>query len=83
MQRKVQHRHISLTVEPQLDIFLNIISHLRDCGININQAMAEIDTDGADKKASMGFSVKGIKQAQKIIKSLQDVDGILNIKYNT
>lgn len=83
LQKKVQHRHISLTVEPQLDIFLNVISHLRDCGINIDRAMAEIDTDGSDKKASIDFSVRGIRQAQDIIKSLQNVDGILNIKYNS
>ena len=70
-------------MEPQLDIFLNVISHLRDCGINIDQAMAEIDTDGSDKKASIDFSVRGIKQAQDIIKSLQNIDGILNIKYNS
>ena len=83
LQRKVQHRHIALTVVPQLDIFLAIISHLKDCGINIDRALAQIDTDGTDKKATIEFSVRGIKQAQDIIKSLQNVEGILNIKYNS
>lgn len=83
LQKKVQHRHISLAVAPDLDVFLGVISHLKDCGVNIDQALAEIDTDGQDKKANIEFSVRGIKQAQKIIKSLQNVEGILNIRYNS
>ena len=83
LQKKVQHRHISLAVAPDLDVFLGVISHLKDCGVNIDRALAEIDTDGQDKKANIEFSVRGIKQAQKIIKSLQNVEGILNIRYNS
>ncbi len=83
LQKKLQHRHISLSLKPEMDIFLAVISHLKDCGINIDRANAEIDTQGDDKKAVVEFSVKGIKQAQKIIKSLENVDGILNIKYNS
>ena len=76
-------RHIALSVTPDLDIFLGVISHLKDCGVNIDRALAQIDTDGQDKKANIEFSVRGIKQAQKIIKSLQNVDGIFNIRYNS
>ena len=83
LQKKVQHRQIGLDIAPDLDIFLGVISHLKDCGINIDRALAQIDTDGADKKANIEFSVRGIKQAQKIIKSLQDVNGILKIRYNS
>ena len=83
LQKKVQHRHISLAVAPDLDVFLGVISHLKDCGVNIDRALAEIDTDGQDKKANIEFSVRGIKQAQKIIKTLQNVEGILNIRYNS
>lgn len=82
-QRRVQHRNISLSIEPQLDIFLAVISHLKDCGVNIDRADAQIDTRGENKKATIDFSVRGIKQAQKIIKSLESVEGILNIKYNS
>jgi len=82
-QRRVQHRNISLSIEPQLDIFLAVISHLKDCGVNIDRADAQIDTWGENKKATIDFSVRGIKQAQKIIKSLESVEGILNIKYNS
>lgn len=82
-QRSVQHRNISLSIEPQLDIFLAVISHLKDCGVNIDRADAQIDTRGENKKATIDFSVRGIKQAQKIIKSLESVEGILNIKYNS
>lgn len=82
-QRKVQHRNISLSIEPQLDIFLAVISHLKDCGVNIDRADAQIDTRGENKKATIDFSVRGIKQAQKIIKSLESVEGVLNIKYNS
>lgn len=82
-QRRVQHRNISLSIEPQLDIFLSVISHLKDCGVNIDRADAQIDTRGENKKATIDFSVRGIKQAQKIIKSLESVEGILNIKYNS
>ena len=82
-QSRVQHRNISLSIEPQLDIFLAVISHLKDCGVNIDRADAQIDTWGENKKATIDFSVRGIKQAQKIIKSLESVEGILNIKYNS
>lgn len=82
-QRSVQHRNISLSIEPQLDIFLAVISHLKDCGVNIDRADAQIDTRGENKKATIDFSVRGIKQAQKIIKSLESVEGVLNIKYNS
>lgn len=82
-QRRVQHRNISLSIEPQLDIFLAVISHLKDCGVNIDRADAQIDTWGENKRATIDFSVRGIKQAQKIIKSLESVEGILNIKYNS
>ena len=82
-QRRVQHRNISLSIEPQLDIFLAVISHLKDCGVNIDRADAQIDTRGENKKATIDFSVRGIKQAQKIIKSMESVEGILNIKYNS
>lgn len=82
-QRRVQHRNISLSIEPQLDIFLAVISHLKDCGVNIDRADAQIDTWGENKKATIDFSVRGIKQAQEIIKSLESVEGILNIKYNS
>ena len=82
-QRSVQHRNISLSIEPQLDIFLAVISHLKDCGVNIDRADAQIDTRGENKKATIDFSVRGIKQAQKIIKSMESVEGILNIKYNS
>ena len=83
LQRKIQHRHITLAVRPELDIFLGVITHLKDCGVNIDRARAQIDTDGPDKKANIEFSVRGIKQAQKIIKSLENIDGILNIRYNS
>ena len=83
LQRKIQHRHIILAVRPELDIFLGVITHLKDCGVNIDRARAQIDTDGPDKKANIEFSVRGIKQAQKIIKSLENIDGILNIRYNS
>ena len=82
-QRRVQHRNISLSIEPQLDIFLAVISHLKDCGVNIDRADAQIDTRGENKKATIDFSVRGIKQAQKIIKSLETVEGIMHIKYNS
>lgn len=82
-QKKVQQRHISLTLVPQLEVFLAVISHLRDCGINVDNALAEIDTEGENKKASIEFSVRGIRQAQEIIRSLNNVDGILNIKYKS
>lgn len=83
LQKKLQQRHISLSLKPDMDIFLAVISHLKDCGVNIDRANAEIDTRGEDKKATVDFTVKGIKQAQKIIKSLETVEGILNIKYNS
>jgi len=83
LQRKIQHRHITLSVQPDMEIFLNIISHLRDCGIDISRAEAQIDRAGADKSATIEFSVKGIKQAQSVIASLRDTDGIINIKYNS
>lgn len=83
LQRKVQHRHITLNITPDLDIFLGIISHLKDCGINIDQALAQIDTEGNDKKATIEFSVRGISQAQEVIKSLKNLEGVLNIKYNS
>ena len=82
-QRSVQHRNISLSIEPQLDIFLAVISHLKDCGVNIDRADAQIDTRGENKKATIDFSVRGIKQAQEIIKSLESVEGIMHIKYNS
>ena len=49
-QSRVQHRNISLSIEPQLDIFLAVISHLKDCGVNIDRADAQIDTWGENKK---------------------------------
>ncbi|MBQ3007987.1 MAG: MgtC/SapB family protein [Oscillospiraceae bacterium] len=83
LQRKVQHRHITLTLVPEMEVFLGVISHLRDCGIDIDRAEANIDRAGSDRTARVQFSVKGIRQAQAVIKSLQDFEGILNIRYNS
>ena len=83
LQRKVQHRHITLTLVPEMEVFLGVISHLRDCGIDIDRAEANIDRAGSDRTAQVQFSVKGIRQAQAVMKSLQDFEGILNIRYNS
>ena len=83
LQRKVQHRHITLKLRPDMDVFLAAISHLRDCGIDIDRADARIDLSGGAKDAHIAFSVKGIKQAQAFIKSLQAVEGIHSINYNS
>ena len=83
LQRRVQHRHITLTLVPEMEVFLGVISHLRDCGIDIDRAEANIDRAGSDRTAQVQFSVKGIRQAQAVIKSLQDFEGILNIRYNS
>ncbi|MBR5520696.1 MAG: MgtC/SapB family protein [Oscillospiraceae bacterium] len=83
LQRKVQHRHIYLTLQPDMDVFLAAISHLRDCGIDIDRADARIDLTGSDKSAHISFSVKGIRQAQAVIKSLQQLEGICSINYNS
>jgi len=83
LQRKVQHRHISLFLTPDMDVFLGVISHLRDCGIDIDRADARIDLTGSEKSSQISFSVKGIRQAQAVIKSLQGVEGIIRINYHS
>lgn len=83
LQRRVQHRIITLTLVPEMNVFLSVISHLRDCGVDIDRAEAGLDIAGEEKTSQVQFSVKGINQAQSVIKSLRDVEGIINIKYNS
>ena len=83
LRRKVQHRHITLTLQPSMEVFLGVISHLRDCGIDIDRADANIDLNGMDKTAKVAFSVKGIRQAQSVMESLKSVEGINSINYHS